>query len=193
ISIGIMSGGISITVGGMLQGVFAWFNPTQQNLPSERFFHMTGTVAVVGIVYATVDFCIIQANVSLTVYASVSFDAESYKAVLLSISAGVTVKVSIKILFIRISFSFSATITESFTLGSDQTTPWIVDSTGQSPTLSSNQYRRRRPSALLRHPHYSRLRARPARALARRSVLLRRQNRLGVSAAAATTVIPVTA
>jgi LysM repeat protein len=193
ISIGIMSGGISITVGGMLQGVFAWFNPTQQNLPSERFFHMTGTVAVVGMVYATVDFGIIQANVSLTVYASVSLDAESYKSVLISISAGVTVKVSIKILFIRISFSFSATITESFVIGSNQTTPWIIDSTGQSPTLSSNQYRRRRPSALLRHPPYSRLRARPARALARRGALLRRQKRLGASAAAAQTAIPVTA
>ncbi len=193
ISIGIMSGGISITVGGMLQGVLAWYNPSQQNLPSERFFHMTGTVAVVGIVYATVDFGIIQASVSLTVYASITLDAESYKAVLLSISAGVSVRVSIKILFVRISFSFSATITESFTIGSDQTTPWIVDSTGRSPALGSNRYRRRRPATLLRHPAYSRLRARPPRALAKRGRLLRRQKKLGAGIAAAQTVIPVTA
>ena len=195
ISIGILSGGISITVGGMLQGVLAWFNPAQQNLPSERFFRITGTVAVVGIVYATVDFGIIQASVSLTVYASVTLDAQSYKSVLIAISAGVTVKVSIKILFVRISFHFSATITESFTIGSNQATPWIVDNTGQSPTVGSNQFRASRPAALLRHPPYARMRARPARSLARRGPLLHRQSRFGAAArlTTATTTVAVTA
>ncbi len=172
ISVGILSGGISITVGGMLQGVLAWFNPNQQNLPAERFYHLTGTIAVVGNVYATVDFGIIQAGVSLVVYASVTLDVESYRAILISISAGVSVHVSIKILFIRIHFSFGATITESFVIGSDSTTPWLT-SPGGAPSLPGRRsYRARR--RIGRQRPFGLMRQRPARRLQLRHQLLRR-------------------
>lgn len=172
ISLGILSGGISITVGGQLQGVLAWFNPTSPSLSPERYLHLRGTVAVVGIVYATVDFGIIQASVNLTVYASVSLNMESYKAILLEISAGVRVSVSIKIVFIRIRFSFSATITESFTLGSDSSTPWLIASNSNPQNVLRGSYR---PQALVpRQRPYAKLRSRPARRLQKRGMLLRR-------------------
>lgn len=168
LSLGILSGGISITVGGMLQGVLGWYTPNDSNLPSERYHHITGTVALIGKVYATVDFGILQASVSLTVYASISLDVESYKAILIEVSAGVSVEVSIKILFIRIHFSFSATITEHFVIGSDSTPPWTLAAPGagqgNAGLLRGRRDYRARP-VKLRLPPYALLRSRPPRPL----------------------------
>ncbi|MGM3168616.1 LysM peptidoglycan-binding domain-containing protein [Dickeya chrysanthemi] len=190
ISLGILSGGISITVGGQVQGVLAWFNPTPANLSPERYIHLRGTVAVVGIVYATVDFGIIQASVNLTVYASVSLDVESYKAILIEISAGVSVRVSIKIVFIRIHFSFSATITESFMIGNDTATPWLIASgSGTNPQLTDRRAYRSR-TRILRQKPYAKLRSRPARSLQKRGLLLRRS---AFGLAASTTTVDLTA
>jgi len=55
-----------------------------------------------------------------------------YEPIYIQISAGVDVSVSIKIIFIRIKFSFRATITTSFVIGSKTTPPWHVVSDGQS-------------------------------------------------------------
>ncbi|WP_233968917.1 LysM peptidoglycan-binding domain-containing protein [Pectobacterium polaris] len=190
ISLGILSGGISITVGGQVQGVLAWFNPTPANLSPERYIHLRGTVAVVGIVYATVDFGIIQASVNLTVYASVSLDVESYKAILIEISAGVSVRVSIKIVFIRIHFSFSATITESFTIGNDTAPPWLIASGSNANTLLAGRRSYRSRARTLRQKPYSKLRSRPARNLQKRGFLLRR-SAFGLTAS--TTLVDLTA
>ncbi|MCX8477835.1 MAG: LysM domain-containing protein [Sphingomonas sp.] len=189
LSLGILSGGISITVGGAVQGVLGWYTPNDSNLPSERYYHLTGTVALIGQVYATVDFGIIQASVSLTVYASISLDVESYKAILIEVSAGVSVKVSIKILFIRIHFSFNATITERFSIGSDSTPPWTLAAPGGGSTDTAalrgrRAYRSARP--LLRQPPYALLRRRPARQLQLGRARL-------ASSAASTISIPVLA
>lgn len=132
LSLGVLSGGISITVNGIIQGVYAYFEPTERNLPSATFFRLTGTIAIVGQVYATLDFGIIQASVSLTVYASVSLTFQVYEPIYIQVSAGVDVSVSIKIIFIRIKFTFRATITASFVIGSKTTPPWRVVSDGGS-------------------------------------------------------------
>jgi len=132
LSLGVLSGGISITVNGIIQGVYAYFEPTDHNQPSATFFRLTGTIAIVGQVYATLDFGIIQASVSLTVYASVSLMFQVYEPIYIQISAGVDVSVSIKIIFIRIKFTFRATITTSFVIGNKTTPPWHVVSDGQS-------------------------------------------------------------
>lgn len=168
LSLGILSGGISITVGGALQGVLGWYTPNDSNLPSVRYHHITGTVALIGKIYATVDFGIVSASVSLTVYASISMDVESYRAILLEVSAGVSVEVSIKILFIRIHFSFNATITERFLIGSDSTPPWTLAAPGNSSSgnvvLRGRRAYRSAPP-LLRQPPYALLRSRPPRTL----------------------------
>ncbi|WP_107694426.1 LysM peptidoglycan-binding domain-containing protein [Nitrosospira sp. Nsp2] len=168
LSLGILSGGISITVGGALRGVLGWYTPCDSNLPSERYHHLTGTVALIGEVYATVDFGIVSAGVSLTVYASISLDVESYQAILIQVSAGVSVDVSIKILFIRIYFSFNATITERFSIGSDSTPPWTLAAPGSSSSdtaLLRGRRAYRSTPLLLRQPPYALLRSRPPRAL----------------------------
>jgi LysM repeat protein len=168
LSLGILSGGISITVGGALQGVLGWYTPNDSNLPSVRYHRLTGTVALIGQVYASVDFGIVQASVSLTVYASISLEVESYKAILVQVSAGVSVQVSIKILFVRIHFSFSATITEHFVIGSDSTPPWqLAAPAGAQAGAAALRGRRefRAGPQLLQRVPFALLRTRPPRPL----------------------------
>jgi LysM repeat protein len=161
LSLGILSGGISVTVNGIIQGVYAKFEPNDKNIGSATYFWLQGTIAIVGNVYATVDFGIIQASVSLTVYASVTLTVQVYQPILIQLSAGVTVSVSIKILFIRISFHFSATINASFTIGSASTPPWHVvqgGGGGGSTQLVSRSALRNARFASMR---FAGLRARP--------------------------------
>ncbi len=188
LSLGILSGGISITVGGELQGVLGWYAPDDSNLPSAQYHHLIGTVALIGKVWASLDFGIIQASVSLTVYASITLNMESYKALLIEVSAGVSVAVSIKIWFIRINFSFNATITERFVIGSDSAPPWQLAAPGGSGNGITLRTRRSYLAAplLVRQPWHNQLRRRPARRL---TMPLRAA---ALSSAAAKIAVPIT-
>jgi LysM repeat protein len=131
VNAGILSGGITVTVIGILQGVLGWFNPTD-NSPQEVYYWIQGTVAIVGRLYATIDFAIIQASVDVTAYASVTLTIESHQPIYIAISAGVSVRVSVKIVFFTIHLSFKATISASFTIGSASATPWKLASSSPS-------------------------------------------------------------
>jgi hypothetical protein len=124
---GILSGGISVTVVGILQGVLAWFNPTD-NSSKEMYYWFQGSISIVGKLYATINFGIIQASLSVTAYATVTLTIQSHEPIYISINAGVSVEVSVKIIFFTVHFSFSASVSASFTIGSATPTPWIVAS-----------------------------------------------------------------
>ncbi|HET6210066.1 MAG TPA: hypothetical protein VFD94_06770, partial [Jatrophihabitans sp.] len=128
---GILSGGLSVTVIGILEGVFGWFNPTDSS-PSEVYHWVKGTIAVTGRLYASIDFAIIQASVDVTAYLSATLVIESHQPIYISASASVSVRVSVKIVFFTIHLSFSATINASFTIGSASPTPWILAAGGAS-------------------------------------------------------------
>ncbi|MEP7340692.1 MAG: LysM peptidoglycan-binding domain-containing protein, partial [Acidobacteriota bacterium] len=126
ITIGPLSAGVSVTVVGILQGVFAWFHPSDASTEKALYYWLQGTIAVVGNIYATVDFVVVKANLSLTVYASITLTIEAYKPIIIHMQAGVEVKISVKILFITLHFSFKATISLTFTIGSASQPPWKV-------------------------------------------------------------------
>ncbi|MDB4921799.1 hypothetical protein [Mucilaginibacter sp.] len=136
---GILKAGFSVTVVGIVEGVIAtWLPYTNAIGPGDNpsdvqksyYFKLQGTLGILGKLYGTVDFAIVKASVSLTVYVMARITYESYKAIIFAISAGVSVAVSISIDFglfsISIDFSFSTTINETFQLGSDHTqdAPW---------------------------------------------------------------------
>ncbi|HEX8219977.1 MAG TPA: LysM peptidoglycan-binding domain-containing protein [Chloroflexia bacterium] len=141
---GILSGGITVTVIGILQGVLGWFNPTDPS-PKETYYWIQGTIAIVGKLYATINFGIISASLDVTAYASVTLTIESHQPIYIAISAGVSVRVSVKIIFFTIHLSFSAHINASFTIGSASPTPWklasgsSVSSNGQLRQLRGQQ------------------------------------------------------
>src|ERR1700754_310142 len=135
---GILSAGVTVTMVAVVEGVFAWFNPNNTSVGSAQYYLIQGTAAIVGKLYGKVDFGIIQANVNVTAQAQVTLTIEAYKAIQIGLSLAVSVSVSIKIAFIRISFSFSMTLDLSFTIGSNSTPPWQLE-TAQTPPLMLRQ------------------------------------------------------
>ena len=155
---GILKGGISVTVVGILQGVLAWFHPTDTS-PRETYYWFQGTVAVVGRLYAEIDFAIIQASLDVTAYLSVTLTIESHQPIYIEATARVSVRVSVKIVFFTIHLSFSATVNASFTIGQATPTPWkLASGNGASSNGPARAMRGQRTlhSALAMHHGYRR-------------------------------------
>lgn len=123
---GIFSAGASITVIGILQGVVAWFEPSVQSVKSDRYYWVQGTIAIMGKVYGKVDFKVIQVDVQIVASASVTLTIEAYMPIYIALDARVSVQASVKILFIKIHFSFSLSLHLDFTIGSKSNPPWQV-------------------------------------------------------------------
>lgn len=115
---------LSITLQGLLQGVIAWFKPTDTRRERIMYYRVQGGVAIEGRIYGSVDFKVIQVDVEVIAKITVLFVVEVYKAIQVALVAEVSVRASIKIVFVRVSFSFSLTVREEFVLGSDSTPPW---------------------------------------------------------------------
>ncbi|TNE28810.1 MAG: LysM peptidoglycan-binding domain-containing protein [Bacteroidetes bacterium] len=124
---GILSGGAYIQLEVIFQGVMAWFNPTSNGAASATYFKCQGVVALHGKIYGSIDFVVVKASVSLEAYAQASLTYESYQPMLIELIAAVEAKASVKILFVKVHFSFSMELEFSFTVGSAKPTPWIID------------------------------------------------------------------
>jgi hypothetical protein len=139
---GILSAGLTLTFYGILEGTLAWFKPYDNTLPTSTdntgltvdtsltdfFYRVKGTFGIIGHIYGSVNFAIISATLDIIVYAQATVLIEAGEAILLAFEAGVSIRLTVKInlgLFkIKIHLSFSATIRESFTLGSPSKTQW---------------------------------------------------------------------
>ncbi len=125
-SLGILQGGILITLDGLLEGVLAFFEPEDPSLPKDTFYRLQGTIRISAHIYGRVNFAIIQAGIDVYAYASVSARLQSYETMVLVMEAGVRASVSVKVVFFRINLSFSATVRETLTIGRTTATPWRV-------------------------------------------------------------------
>jgi LysM repeat protein len=144
---GVFSAGAAITTIGILQGVLAWYEPTDTSRPSARYHWVQGTVAVAAEVFGKVDFGIISVSIQVRATASVTVTVESYKPIILALSASVEATASIKIVFIRIHFSFSLHLNLGFTIGSASTPPWQLAPSASSGDLLQAQSAWRPPLA----------------------------------------------
>ncbi|MFW0716550.1 LysM peptidoglycan-binding domain-containing protein [Pedobacter sp. N23S346] len=133
---GPLKAGLSITVIGILQGSLGWFNPNDKALPAPMYYWLQGTIAIVGKLYGEVDFKIISVSISVEAYASATLTMEAYGPIYIELRVGVRVNASIKILFIRIHFSFGIELHENFTIGSQKPTPWIIAPADASAQLA---------------------------------------------------------
>ncbi|MCP4152580.1 MAG: LysM peptidoglycan-binding domain-containing protein, partial [bacterium] len=125
---GMLKAGISLTVVGIVQGIFAMFHPTKGGDAGKALYYsVQGQLAIVGKIYGTVNFAIISATVDVTATIDVRATIASHEPIVLNFNAEVKVSltVKIKVVFtIHIHLSFHARITESFTIGSHSTPPW---------------------------------------------------------------------
>ena len=136
----VISGGLTITVQGILQGVLGWFQPYEP-ASHAMYYWLQGSVAIVGKLYASIDFGIIKANIDLTAYASVTLTVQCYSPIFIELSVGVSIRISVKVVFFTIHLSFKATISASFTIGNTSQPPWQLasgsPSTGRTVTVNS--------------------------------------------------------
>ncbi|SRX76223.1 LysM peptidoglycan-binding domain-containing protein [Aequorivita antarctica] len=130
---GILKAGLSVTIVGIVEGVLGWFHPDDKSLPSDMFYLIKGTVALTGKLYGEVNFFIISAKVEVIAYASLTLTIEAFQPILVELELGVSVSASVKILFIRIHFSFKMILELSFTVGNASPTPWILDGSSSNP------------------------------------------------------------
>lgn len=151
---GPLSAGFALTVFGIVEGVFAPWHPydrSDQNLAlrsqrinpenglmltaaadsplqGDNYFKLSGTVGVIGLLYGTVDFAIIQASLNVKITLSLQITYESYKSIPLIATATVDVSLKVKISLgffsISLSFSFSANVSAKFVIGEDGVAPW---------------------------------------------------------------------
>jgi LysM repeat protein len=143
---GVLKAGLTLTLEAILEGVLAWFNPNDRSIPSDIYFKIQGTAAIVGKLYGSVDFVVIKASVSVTAYASVTLIAEAFAPIQLQLEIGVEVEASLKILFITLTFSFEAKLDCSFSIGSGGGAPWEI----VEPAPHRLQLRAQRPHHCLR-------------------------------------------
>ncbi len=126
---------ISITIQGLIEGVFSYYNFSTKELAEktslpekELYFMIKGGVALVGRLYGAVDFKVIKVEIEVLIEAMLIFMIETYQPIELLLKARVSVKASIKIAFVRIRFSFSLTVKQEFTidspLGKPKDAPW---------------------------------------------------------------------
>lgn len=134
---GILKAGISVVALGSLQGTLAWFHPTSDTKDSDIYYRLQGTFGLMGKVYGDINFAIVQANVSLMVTARATAVLQSYKDIPLTLYAAVEAHAEISIdcgfFTIHIGFSFSTSITEHMTVGSNapvSEVPWLTASAG---------------------------------------------------------------
>ncbi|MEM9215991.1 MAG: LysM peptidoglycan-binding domain-containing protein [Cyanobacteria bacterium P01_F01_bin.150] len=137
---GVLKAELSVSVHGILQGVIAWFQPSDPAVSSDQYYKIQGGVSIVGRLYGVVDFSVISVDIEVIVQVTVLFVVEAYQPIQLAIEAKVSVRASIKIAFVRIRFSFRLTVRQDFTLGSASPTPWRLASgsgVGAMPALGT--------------------------------------------------------
>ncbi|MDD5275150.1 MAG: hypothetical protein PHR16_03590 [Methylovulum sp.] len=145
INIGIMQAGFSLTVFGIIEGVYAAYNPFEVSEAASDFFMIKGTLGVIGRLYGTVNFVIISADFEVVVKIYVQASYQSYGSMPISIVAAVDIKLTVKISLgfftIKIRLSFSATIQETIVIGSDNSAnaPWNRISSGNVVLLTGRR------------------------------------------------------
>ncbi len=133
LAIGPLDAGFFAGIVGILEGVLAWFHPDDPAIAPATYFKVRGTVGIQIHIWGRIDFSILQASVDILAYATASVAIESHQPIEVGFSAGVSLELSVKVLFFHITLKFSATITESFTIGQATPTPWQVDTSAPAP------------------------------------------------------------
>ncbi len=123
---GVVKGSVSITAAGILEGTLALFHPSDDH-PNDKegvYYLVSASVGVNGSLFLSVDFKIISISVRAEIKAMCSLTIESYRRSVITLSLYLKLSASLKILFIKINFSFTFDKTFEFSFGSDSQTPW---------------------------------------------------------------------
>ncbi len=141
---------LSISLFGVFEGLLAW---KLEAKGSPDFFYFEATVGIIGVLEGAVDFKIIRASVTVRVVVSASliFVPPPYQ-IAVTLHAGVSIAVSVKIAFIKIHFSFHATLTHTFVLQQGKPLDFRIDKLARAMVASlavAADHAARRPAPML--------------------------------------------
>lgn len=130
---GIAKAGATLEAFAIFEGILATFEPYKPGLSevdpsqSEMYYHASATVGIIGKLYISVDFKVVSASASAEIKAFAEVILEAYKPLIIALDLALTVKAEIKILFVKIRFSFHFHQRAEFELGnsSSGTAPWL--------------------------------------------------------------------
>jgi len=128
VSIGPLDAGFFAGIIGILEGVLAWFQPDSDPTSRAVYYKVTGTVGIQIHIWGTVNFAVLQASLDIDAYATATVAIESYQPIEVGFEAGISISLTVTVLFFHVNLSFSATIRESFTIGQASPAPWVVAS-----------------------------------------------------------------
>ena len=124
---GIVKGEASLTAVGIFEGVFATYKSHDKKV-NDNYVKVRAVAGITGRLFICVDFKIIciSASVEISAYAEVVL--ESCRPMEISVELSLTVAATIKILFIKIHFSFGFSYSCRFTIGEASIAPWEAGS-----------------------------------------------------------------
>jgi LysM repeat protein len=140
---GVLKAGLSVTIQGVLEGVFAWYNPYPSSLTagaqmvpstsrqlarkgsnkltaaasgSDFYYMIQARVSLVGKIYGSVDLKIIQADLDVEIRVSIRLTLEAYKAIDIYFEAKIrlTLRVRINLGLFKITIKLSYSMDMSF-------------------------------------------------------------------------------
>lgn len=129
IEMGALSAGATVTMSGIFEGVIAPYIDAAGS-QAGLYYRVTAHVGLIGHIYGTVNFGIVQAQVDIMAMASVSVTIEAHRAAIVLLQASVSVQLEIRVLFVTLYFSFEASVRAEFTIGENTTAPWDLPSGG---------------------------------------------------------------
>jgi LysM repeat protein len=128
---GPISGGFKVVFLGIIEGTFAFFDPTNKDNRNDVYYFLKGTFGCIGEVFGKIDLAIIQVDLKLSFTLAFAITMESYRPIIL----GFIVKAELKLLFkinlgifrINISLSYTLELRESLKIELDQGHgPWAL-------------------------------------------------------------------
>jgi hypothetical protein len=117
----------SITMQGIIEGVISFYKPPGGGDQS-LYYAIRGGVAIVGRLYGEVDFKVIAIEIEVMVRVSVILQLAAYTPIDVVVAAEVSVRASVKVLFVKVKFTFKHKIEQKFVIdspdGPASAAPW---------------------------------------------------------------------
>lgn len=131
----VVKGAVSLEFFAIFEGIFALYTPSDASQKKDFYYAAKAVAGIYGRLFLSVDFVVISVSANAEVKAYVSVALEAYQPILFAVDLDLKVGASIKILFVKVSFSFHFSMHMDFSIGEAQKTPW---------KLADGQERRRR-------------------------------------------------
>lgn len=120
----VVKGAVSLEFFAIFEGLFAVYTPADASQKKDFYYHAKAVAGIYGRLFLSVDFVILAISATAEVRAYASVELASYQPILFAVDLDLKVGASIKILFIRISFSFHFSMHMDFAIGEASKTPW---------------------------------------------------------------------